>query len=128
MDVDHFKQYNDSYGHVEGDVALQAVAEALRPVIRDTDVLARYGGEEFVALLPTANLQDAERVAERCRRAVAEISSLSRPVSLSVGVATLRFGDEADETKSPESLLSAADRALYVAKGAGRNRVHTAQL
>ncbi|OJH06545.1 MAG: diguanylate cyclase [Alcanivorax borkumensis] len=128
MDVDHFKQYNDSYGHVEGDAALQAVAEALRPVIRDTDVLARYGGEEFVALLPTANSQDAERVAERCRRAVAEISSLSRPVSLSVGVATLRFGDEADETKSPESLLSAADRALYVAKGAGRNRVHTAQL
>jgi len=128
MDVDHFKQYNDSYGHVEGDVALQAVAEALRLVIRDTDVLARYGGEEFVALLPTANSQDAEGVAERCRGAVAGITSLNRSVSLSVGVATLKLCGEADEAKSPEALLSAADQALYAAKEAGRNRVHTAQL
>ncbi|MTT50919.1 diguanylate cyclase [Alcanivorax sp. VBW004] len=128
MDVDYFKHYNDTYGHMEGDVALQAVAAALRPVIRDTDVLARYGGEEFVALLPTANVQAAEGVAERCRHAVAGIASLSAPVSLSVGVATLLPCGEADEAKDPEALLSAADQALYAAKEAGRNCVRTALL
>ena len=104
------------------------MAAALRPVIRDTDVLARYGGEEFVALLPTANVQAAEGVAERCRRAVAGIASLSAPVSLSVGVATLLPCGEADEAKDPEALLSAADQALYAAKEAGRNRVRAALL
>lgn len=128
MDVDHFKQYNDSYGHMEGDVALQAVAAALRQVIRDTDVLARYGGEEFVALLPSANAQAAENVAERCRQAVAGIASLSQPVSLSVGVATLMSCDGTDAVSKPEALLSAADQALYAAKEAGRNRVRTTLL
>lgn len=126
MDVDYFKQYNDSYGHMEGDVALQAVAAALRPVIRDTDVLARYGGEEFVALLPTANLQAAERVAERCRLAVAGITTLKKDVNLSVGVATIM--PYATVAADPEALLSAADQALYAAKEAGRNRVRTALL
>ncbi len=128
MDVDYFKQYNDTYGHMEGDVALQAVAVALRPVIRDTDVLARYGGEEFVALLPTANVQAAESVAERCRLAVAAITTLSKAVSMSVGVATFMPCGGSAVAVDPETLLGAADSALYAAKEAGRNCVRTALL
>ena len=127
MDVDFFKEFNDQYGHGEGDTALQAVAEALQGVTRGSDMLARYGGEEFVALLPGAGINQAQAVADRFRTAVSGIEGLPREVHLSVGVATLVPNDP-EETPTADALLSAADQALYAAKEQGRNCVRAVAL
>ncbi|EKF74568.1 GAF/PAS/GGDEF domain-containing protein [Alcanivorax hongdengensis A-11-3] len=121
MDVDYFKQYNDDFGHAEGDLALKAVAAVLQTASRGSDLLTRYGGEEFVALLPGAGINQARAVADRLRVAVSRIGDLKRPITLSVGVATLLPAES--PSRSPETLLRAADKALYAAKEAGRNRV-----
>jgi len=130
MDIDHFKAYNDHYGHGAGDTCLRRVAHALAEVpARTTDLVARYGGEEFIALLPYTEAQDARALAERFRAAVAglglphDYASTERLVTVSVGVATATPvpGDE-----NPGTLREAADQALYAAKSAGRNRVATA--
>jgi len=130
MDIDHFKLYNDHYGHGDGDECLRRVAQALLAVPgRTSDLVARYGGEEFIALLPYTDADDAKRMAERFRAAVAglelphETSATAATVTLSVGVAAHSPGDPTD---SAEQLLRAADQALYAAKRAGRNRVHQA--
>jgi diguanylate cyclase (GGDEF)-like protein len=127
MDIDHFKQYNDHCGHVEGDRCIQAVAEVLsHTASRATDMVARYGGEEFAILLPQTQTQEAMELAGACQNALAARalphpnSGASPWVSLSIGVASL-CGDEGD----PERLLLAADAALYRAKRGGRNRVAT---
>lgn len=117
IDVDHFKAFNDRYGHPAGDRCLQQVASALADELRAGDCLARYGGEEFAILLPGADLTAAHLVAERCRAAVANHAWSRRPITLSVGLATHRAGMDA------YSLTEGADRALYAAKGAGRNRI-----
>ena len=117
IDVDHFKAYNDTYGHQAGDSALQAVGQLLLQSCRDNDACFRYGGEEFAILLPGADLTAAHLVAERCRAAVANHAWSRRPITLSVGLATHRAGMDA------YSLTEGADRALYAAKGAGRNRI-----
>jgi diguanylate cyclase (GGDEF)-like protein len=121
VDIDHFKRINDLYGHACGDHCLRMVAAALRTALRPQDVLGRYGGEEFIALLPECDVATARGAAERLRLAVEdceiEWQGNRLRLSVSIGVATRDPGEQAAE------LLDRADRALYVAKRAGRNRV-----
>ncbi|HTI35378.1 MAG TPA: GGDEF domain-containing protein [Miltoncostaea sp.] len=117
MDIDHFKSFNDTFGHQAGDETLQAVAAAIAGACRTSDVPARYGGEEMALLLPGGATEDALEVAERIRLAVAAIPLETRQVTVSIGVSTT------DGTCSAELLIEAADRALYASKEAGRNRV-----
>jgi diguanylate cyclase (GGDEF)-like protein len=123
FDVDHFKNINDTYGHAVGDYVLKRIVEVVTAAIRREDVLARTGGEEFVLLLRDIPLKGALECAERIRaivqRTVFETSDASIPVTISVGVATLQPGDPA----TPAALVESADRAMYDAKRAGRNRV-----
>ena len=117
-DVDHFKQFNDSFGHPAGDTVLRDVSTALQENVRAQDVVARYGGEEFVVLLPATVLTDALILAERLRDGVAGFDWPLRPITISLGVATA-----GTDPAGPDSLIEAADRALYRAKRSGRNRV-----
>lgn len=138
IDVDHFKGYNDRYGHIAGDKCLQAVADVLNTGMpRSTDLVARYGGEEFAVLLPQTDAAVAAVLAERLRRAVEALAvpSATSPfgfVSVSIGVAGVHLqhaGEARDcgaEEGGPAQLVDAADRQLYVAKAAGRNRVEFA--
>lgn len=126
IDIDHFKAYNDHYGHVEGDECLRAVARALqRAALRPGDRVARYGGEEFVMLLPGTNDEGVEHVARALRRVVAALkiphghSPTAPYLTISLGVATAPSGVVA----SPRALIEAADSGLYLAKGNGRNCV-----
>ena len=125
-DVDYFKNYNDTYGHIEGDECLKKLAGAMAEVVkRGEDIFARYGGEEFVAVLPGTDLEGAGRVAEGMRRAVEDLalphanSAASAVVTVSLGVVVCSPGTEA----SSDTLLEMADQALYEAKRQGRNRV-----
>jgi len=122
IDLDHFKRINDRFGHQTGDQVLRQAASALRPLVRECDVLARYGGEEVAVLLPQTSLPGAHVVAERIREGLAELDVWSPegepvPVTASLGVAAHRPGLTATE------LLERADKALYSAKHGGRNRV-----
>jgi diguanylate cyclase (GGDEF)-like protein len=129
IDVDHFKQVNDRFGHQAGDDVLREVASRIKAELRMSDALGRFGGEEFVALLIDADLESASMVAHRIRASVADQPFLlaegeALPVTVSIGVATLAdFGREhAIETVAQE-LVAQADQALYEAKQQGRNRV-----
>jgi diguanylate cyclase (GGDEF)-like protein len=121
MDLDHLKRINDTWGHRSGDLTLCHVASIMKSTVRDVDVCARYGGEEFVIILPQCDRENAMKVAERLREAIA---SRSVPkvgqVTASIGVATYPTG-----AKNNEELVEMADRAMYLAKAAGRNRVRT---
>jgi diguanylate cyclase (GGDEF)-like protein len=122
-DIDDFKAVNDTHGHAAGDAVLRAAARALASAVRDTDLVFRYGGEEFAVLLPACSLEDGKKVAERMRRSVAALSvdpgggkpPLSVTVSLGVGACTGAAG--------ADSIVSAADEAMYRAKRGGKNRV-----
>jgi len=118
MDVDHFKQYNDTYGHQAGDEVLRQVAQILQANVREGDFVARYGGEEFVVALPRADLESAVAIAERLRHAVEAAEWSLRPVTGSFGVAGIR-----PDMETRQELIEAADQALYQAKKNGRNRV-----
>ncbi|WP_435019312.1 diguanylate cyclase [Tundrisphaera sp. TA3] len=118
IDVDKFKSYNDAHGHPAGDEVLRTLGTILRSEARAGDLVARYGGEEFAILLPGADASEASDFAERLRRAIEAHPWPLRPVTASLGVAT-----EDTPTPSVSSLLDRADRALYVAKRTGRNRV-----
>ncbi len=118
IDIDYFKQYNDTHGHLEGDRLLSHVGSILRQVVRCGDLPVRYGGEEFVVLLPQTELEAARIAAERIRLTV-EVKS---PVTVSLGVASV-----SDTYCEPTELIEAADRALYRAKQLGRNRVEVSQ-
>jgi len=118
LDVDHFKEYNDAFGHVAGDEVLRTLAQVMQLQGRETDFFARYGGEEFVAILPHTGSEGARTVAERLRAAVASAPWTARPVTASIGAATLLPGMEAQD-----DLIRAADGALYAAKAAGRDCV-----
>ncbi|AKZ62811.1 diguanylate cyclase [Herbaspirillum hiltneri N3] len=129
IDIDYFKQYNDHYGHVEGDKALQLVANTLRAQMRrPTDICARYGGEEFVMLIPGFTEEQAERFAERLRTSVNDLaiahakSSVQEHMTISVGVCTMT----PDQGSEGKTLLRIADSALYRAKKHGRNRIQSA--
>lgn len=122
MDVDRFKAYNDIHGHQAGDEALVGVGRAVCAAARAADRPARYGGEEVALLLPATRLKDALAVAERVRQSVANEPLLAGGVTVSIGVAV------ADRPCSPADLVEAADRALYLAKANGRNRIESADL
>lgn len=121
-DLDHFKDVNDTKGHSAGDVVLRNLAEILRQTRRSSDYVARYGGEEFVIILPHTDIKQAYGLAERIRKQVAshkfDTASGKVRITISQGVAEL----STLESKTPELLLSEADKALYRAKHAGRNR------
>jgi diguanylate cyclase (GGDEF)-like protein len=117
-DVDYFKKYNDSFGHPAGDEVLRMVSKLLQQNARGTDCVARYGGEEFVMVLVNTDTEGAAHVAERIRKAVETHEWKLRPVTLSLGVATLSL-----EPTTAAELLSEADFALYRSKQDGRNRV-----
>lgn len=121
FDIDHFKLVNDRWGHPFGDLILKEVAEAVKPLLRESDVLARYGGEEFAVLLSDSGAQQAAVAAERIRAAVAahvtEQGSARATVTVSLGVAELAAPDD-----TLDALIDRADRALYAAKRAGRDR------
>ncbi|MCI3948279.1 MAG: diguanylate cyclase [Acidimicrobiales bacterium] len=116
LDLDHFKAVNDGQGHLRGDEVLRAVGRALERACRSADVAARYGGDEFAVLLPGCPREAARTTAERLREAVTAEVTVAR-VTASAGVATLP-----DDAGDGEQLVAAADRALYRAKGTGRDR------
>jgi diguanylate cyclase (GGDEF)-like protein len=118
LDLDHFKQYNDSFGHPAGDLVLHGAGAILRTAIRSHDVVARYGGEEFAVLLPATDAIEALEVAERLRSAIASRPWSHRKVTASLGVATT-----GPTTPSAAALVDQADYALYSSKQAGRNRI-----
>ncbi|MBD2742813.1 PleD family two-component system response regulator [Coleofasciculus sp. FACHB-1120] len=124
-DIDYFKKYNDTYGHLAGDFCLQQVAQAIsRAIRRPADILARYGGEEFAVILPNTKAEGALKVAEAVRHEVLNLkiahaqSAVNKYVTLSLGVFTLVPQYNSD----PSTLIAAADKALYEAKEQGRNR------
>jgi len=118
MDVDHFKQYNDTHGHLAGDAALTKMAEILRQQTRAVDCVARYGGEEFLVVLLETTVATAALVAERIRNRVATEAFGGGRMTVSIGVAECpAHGD------TPEDLIASADAAMYQAKSGGRNRV-----
>ncbi len=126
LDIDHFKKFNDTYGHKVGDAVLRTVAMVLRHHLRQDDLAARYGGEEFVVLLPNTDLDQAREIAERIRRTIGSHVLRNRgtgeeygKVTISAGVAVYRPGERVEE------LFERADTALYRAKQQGRNRVVT---
>jgi len=123
IDIDHFKKFNDSFGHQVGDQVLRLVAKVLQESVRDCDLAARYGGEELMAILPGAEVEACFEAAERIRRRIAEARLTRRTtgeeissVTVSIGVAQFRMGETAD------GMIERCDRALYQAKRAGRNR------
>jgi diguanylate cyclase (GGDEF)-like protein len=121
MDLDHFKQINDSYGHPAGDAVLREVARRLHMAVRNGDVVARYGGEEFAVLLPRAAPDEIATLAERIRERLASVPLAAGDhwlvITASVGATVMHAGQSIDE------LVADADRALYLAKQSGRNRV-----
>ncbi len=126
IDIDHFKKFNDDYGHQVGDQVLRLVAKVLQEGVREIDLAARYGGEELIAVLPGADLQTCTGVAERIRRRIAEAKLTRRAtgkeigsITVSIGVAQFRLAESAD------AMIERCDRGLYKAKRLGRNRTVT---
>ena len=117
LDIDNFKEYNDTYGHPAGDKALQQVATCLSQGARSSDMVARIGGDEFAMVLPETDVSGALEAIERIRAAIAGLSGLDRPISASFGLTAL-CGTDLDA----ETLVKQADMALYQAKRTGRNR------
>jgi diguanylate cyclase (GGDEF)-like protein len=123
LDVDHFKRFNDTFGHDAGDIVLKHIGEILRRSIRQGDVACRFGGEEFVLVLPGTGAAEALAVAERIRQSAQKLEVVYRSQSLgritvSLGVAVYPIAGE-----TPAELIEAADQTLYKAKNAGRDRV-----
>jgi diguanylate cyclase len=123
-DIDHFKKFNDTFGHLTGDHVLRLVALSVKQNVKGLDIAARYGGEEFAVILPQTGMRQALTVADHIRRAIMTKELVKRStgehlgrVTISIGVATLRKGDTA------QSLVARADACLYAAKRNGRNRV-----
>ena len=124
IDIDHFKKFNDNFGHGVGDQVLRLVAKALRDLVREADLPARYGGEELIAVLPKTDLATCGAVAERIRRSISDCQFTRRStgevlpqITVSIGVGQFQHGE------SMADLIDRCDRALYLAKKAGRNRV-----
>lgn len=119
IDLDHFKDINDTYGHTVGDEVLIFFARQMRQVIREQDVCCRFGGEEFIILLPEANIDDAFKVAERLRQSLEKTESpCGQPITISAGIAAFP-----QQASTSTELLKVVDLALYEAKRTGRNHV-----
>lgn len=119
LDVDHFKDYNDTFGHQQGDVVLKQFAALLDRNTRDVDFVARYGGEEFVILLPHTSHEGSKFVSERCLQSIRSHPWPCRAITASIGVSTLEPEDNIDW----ESLLKLADEAMYQSKDNGRDQI-----
>jgi len=126
MDIDHFKDYNDAYGHLEGNKVLVRIGQIIRSLLRKMDSAYRYGGEEFTVILPETNGQEAKTVAERINAAIELEAYYPGPgieasitISISIGVT------EYDPREDIKSFISRSDKAIYKSKLAGRNRVST---
>ena len=121
LDLDHFKQVNDTYGHMMGDIVLKTVAQTIEKNIRTADYLARYGGEEFILILTYPDVEEGLKCAERICRICAELKFAGLPESYSItisgGVTAYRPRESVDE------LVKRSDEALYCAKARGRNRI-----
>lgn len=123
-DIDHFKKFNDTYGHLIGDQVLRLVARTLIENLKGRDIIARYGGEEFVILLPTTNVRDAEKVANQLRESLGTKQIKRKTTNETLGVVTISIGaTQYAPNEDPESFIARADAALYDAKQNGRNRV-----
>ncbi|HRX14745.1 MAG TPA: diguanylate cyclase [Spirochaetota bacterium] len=122
-DIDHFKKFNDVYGHQQGDTVLKEVARLMRESVRATDCAARYGGEEFAVILPGASLELASDVANRLRKTIEqhEFPGQNEPLHVAISAGVAQYDPECDLHK--EDLIERADKALYKAKESGRNRV-----
>lgn len=130
LDIDYFKQFNDHYGHIQGDESLKRVAQALEwAAVRPRDCVARYGGEEFALILPETDGESAQAIAERCRKLISHLriphehSVVAPLLTISLGVGTIL--PEAGDT--PQAFLSEVDRLLYQAKRQGRDRLQHGQ-
>lgn len=123
IDVDHFKLYNDRYGHQAGDECLRRIAQACASCVRGGDLFVRYGGEEFAAILPKATMEDLDAITRRMREAVATLAiehqTPSGRVTISIGGAA----KYASDVRSEQGLVKIADAALYNAKEQGRDRI-----
>ena len=122
IDVDHFKAINDTWGHSQGDQVLSAIAETCKRSLRPQDVIGRFGGEEFIVALPGTHLNDAQIVAERLRRKVAELPVMKEVPEHRLTV-TIGIAGAVDDNTDLSALIQQADRALYAGKHRGRNRV-----
>jgi diguanylate cyclase (GGDEF)-like protein/PAS domain S-box-containing protein len=118
LDVDHFKQFNDRFGHPAGDQVLKKVAQRIQSNLRKVDFVARYGGEEFVVILPETGEEGAQSAAEHVRCAIEAADWEQRAITVSIGLSTASV-----RTETQAALIDEADRALYVSKSFGRNRI-----
>ncbi len=126
IDIDHFKKFNDVYGHIVGDEVLRFVAKNIQKLIRGNDYIARFGGEEFTVILPKTPLLGAVTVAENIRASIAKLKLERKAKSEQLGKITVSIGAaQYRPCESTETLINRADQALYFAKNAGRNRVTT---
>jgi len=126
IDLDHFKHFNDTFGHDAGDSVLKSMADSFRVHFRTDDVICRYGGEEFAVILPESTIEDAARRAEALRLATRDLKLVHRgtvlnPVTLSIGIAGFP-----DHARDAQELLDRADKCLYQSKANGRDRVTVA--
>lgn len=131
VDLDHFKEVNDRFGHLAGDLVLQRVASEMRGQLRETDFIGRYGGEEFLFVLPETTLEGGRQFAEKVRQKVEQLEVPTEAgrnvrVTVSIGVAAREGGRDDDGRARARALLASADEALYAAKREGRNRIETA--
>jgi len=124
MDIDHFKNVNDTYGHLTGDLVLREMAAVVRPRVRREEMFARYGGEEFVVALPETDAAGGRELAENLRRMISEHPVLfeGRSIRITVSIGIAEFNR--DEHRGPNDLLKTADKNLYAAKDGGRNCVY----
>ena len=126
LDLDHFKRFNDTFGHEAGDTLLRELGSFLKKHLRGSDIACRYGGEEFSLILPEVSLENVQARAEQLREGIKQLNVQHNgkalgPISLSVGI-----GMFPEHGMTSQQVLKAADAALYQAKGAGRDRVVTA--
>ncbi len=124
IDIDHFKNINDEYGHHTGDIVLKGTAKLLKSCVRETDTVARWGGEEFIVLLPETKKEAAFKVASKILKTVSDykFSDISRQVTVSIGIASI----PEPSIDTAEKLIHASDIALYEAKAHGRNKIEVA--
>jgi diguanylate cyclase (GGDEF)-like protein len=129
IDLDYFKNINDSFGHPTGDAVLQKIAKVMSACIRATDIVARYGGEEFAIIMPETDLKNAAISGERLRKTVEEMDVLADDfiikTTVSIGVVTYMPGEK--ECKKSK-ILNAADKALYNSKKGGKNKLSIAKI
>jgi diguanylate cyclase (GGDEF)-like protein len=123
LDVDHFKSYNDAFGHTAGDEILKKLASILYNMARSTDIVARYGGEEFAVILPHTDRQGALAIGKKFQEAIAADNWPHRPITASIGLASLRFtlSATADSEGHIVNFINQADNALYHSKANGRD-------